>query len=68
MNPQKGERVDHIKHNTYDKWTAYIRKDGKRIYLGVFSNFDDAVKARKQAEEKYFKEWSYDNSMNVKID
>ena len=106
MNPQKGERVDHIRHNTYDnrkkylrigtisdnnvnrtrarnntsgvtgvcfhkrtqKWTAYIRKDGKRIYLGVFSNFDDAVKARKQAEEKYFKEWSYDNSMNVKID
>lgn len=30
---------------------------------GRFENFEDAVKARKDAEEKYSGEWSYDNSM-----
>lgn len=24
------------------------------MYLGIFSNFEDAVKARRAAEEKYF--------------
>ena len=31
--------------------------------LGYYGNFEDAVKARKEAEEKYFGEYSYDNSM-----
>lgn len=44
------------------KWEAYITKNKIRIHLGYFDNFDDAVQARKQAEEKYFGEWSYDNS------
>lgn len=30
--------------------------------IGSFSNFNDAIKARKVAEEKYFGEFSYDNS------
>lgn len=45
-----------------DKWEAYIGVNGKRLGLGYFKNFDDAVVARKAAEEKYFGEWSYDNS------
>lgn len=39
------------------KWIAYIM----RKHLGSFNNFEDAVKARKQAEEKHFGEYSYNN-------
>ena len=35
-------------------WRATICFKGKRIYLGSYHNFDDAVKARKRAEEKLF--------------
>lgn len=45
------------------KWGSYISINKKRIYLGFFNNFDDAVRARKEAEDKYFGEFSYDNSM-----
>ena len=41
------------------KYRARINFNGKEIYLGTFSNFDDAVKARKKAEEKYFGEYAY---------
>ena len=44
-------------------WRANIGVNKKRINLGTFENFEDAVKARKEAEEKYFGEFSYDNSM-----
>lgn len=50
-------------HKRKNKWTAQITINHKQISLGAFINFDDAVKARKQAEEKYFGEWSYDNSV-----
>ena len=46
-------------------WMSYIAKDGKRKTIGYFTDFNDAVKARKEAEEKYFGEYSYDNSMKV---
>lgn len=36
------------------KWNARIGVDGSRIELGKFENLDDAVKARKEAEIKYF--------------
>lgn len=49
--------------STYDKWIARITVNKKRIYLGSFDNFEDAVMIRKRAEEKYFGEFSYDNSM-----
>ena len=45
-----------------DKWMASIWFNNKNIKLGRYVNFEDAVKARKEAEEKYFGEWSYDNS------
>ena len=46
-----------------NKWAAHIRINKKRIHLGYFNDFEDAVKARKEAEEKYFGEFSYDNSV-----
>ncbi len=36
------------------KWRAQIGHNGKCIYLGLFDNIEDTVKARKEAEEKYF--------------
>lgn len=48
--------------NDTNKWCATIKVLGKNIRLGRFDNFDDAVAARKKAEEEYFGEWSYNNS------
>ena len=50
-------------HNKNKKWIAQIAINKKNIYLGSFVNKEDAIKARKAAEEKYFGEFSYDNSM-----
>ena len=49
-----------------DKWTARIKKDSKEIHLGTFQTKEDALHARKKAEEKYFGEYSYDNSRLTK--
>lgn len=46
-----------------NKWRARITVNYQRIDLGVYSKYEDAVRARKQAEDKYFGEYSYDNSM-----
>lgn len=37
------------------KWKAYIGFRGKNISLGYFDSIEDAVMARKEAEEKYHK-------------
>ena len=50
-------------HKGINKWVAYITINRKRINLGSFENFDKAVSIRKKAEERYFGEFSYDNSM-----
>lgn len=39
--------------NNRSKWAAYISVDKKRISLGRFNRFEDAVKERLGAEEKY---------------
>ena len=51
-------------HSRDNVWEAWLRKDKKDIYLGRFTSdkFEDAVKTRKEAEQKYFGEYSYDNS------
>lgn len=46
-----------------NKWVATIEANCKKHTLGSFNNLEDAEKARKEAEEKYFGEYSYDNSM-----
>ena len=50
------------------RWVVQIGYKMKRIHVGYYDNFDDAVVARKNAEEKYFGEWSYDNSQNYHIE
>lgn len=36
------------------RWKAFIYFQNKRIYLGNFKDINKAIKARKEAEEKYF--------------
>lgn len=54
---------------TYDKnrnkWCASIVKDGVTKYLGRFNSYEDAVNKRKEAENIYFGEYSYNNSINI---
>lgn len=49
-------------NNKTARWCAEIILHKKKIYLGVFQDLDSAIAARKTAEEKYFGEYSYDNS------
>lgn len=48
------------------KWLARVYDNGKEIRLGYFDEFEDAVKARKIAENNYYGKYSYDNSRNKK--
>lgn len=38
----------------WDRWEASITVNSKRLHLGVFKNYEDAILARKAAEGKYF--------------
>lgn len=49
--------------NKSRKWSAEIRIDRKKKSLGHFENFEDAVKARKNAEEELFGCFSFDASL-----
>lgn len=51
----------------YNKYLVTIGVNNQSIYLGCFNDFDKAVKVRKEAEEKYFGKYSYDNSMKGEI-
>lgn len=46
-------------HKTHKKWIAQIQVNKKLKYLGIYDNLEDAIRARKYAEEKYFKEYAY---------
>ncbi|MBX0320335.1 hypothetical protein [Shouchella clausii] len=41
------------------KWRAYIRVKNNHMELGLFADKQDAVKARKEAEEKYHNPYKY---------
>ena len=44
-------------YKPYNKWRAYISTD-KKMTLGYFENRDDAIRARLNAEVKYFGEFA----------
>lgn len=50
-----------------NKWKSQIKFNGQLIFLGEYDKFEDAEKRRKQAEEEYFREYSYDNSLKLGI-
>lgn len=41
-------------HKSNKRWVAYIRANNKFIRLGNFKDFEDACRARKEAEAQYF--------------
>lgn len=45
-------------YNNVNKWFSYIQINGKRISLGYHDKLEDAIKARKTAELKYFGEYA----------
>ena len=51
-----GCRGVYLDRNT-GKWRARLKFKGKLMNFGSFSDFEDAVKARKQAEAEYFGEF-----------
>ena len=58
MNQNNKSGVTGVRWNKEaQKWVAYIM----RKHLGTFNSFEEAVKARKKAEQKYFGEYSYNN-------
>lgn len=52
--------VDWVKKTNL--WRSRITINNQTITIGCYKNKEDAIKARKEAEEKYFGEHSYDNS------
>lgn len=42
----------------YAKWEAYITLNRKTYYLGRYADINDAIKARKDAEKKYYGEFA----------
>ena len=42
-----------------NKWRAQICRNKEVIHLGYFDTEEEALQARKLAEEKYFKEFAY---------
>ena len=48
-----------------NKWTAGITFQKKKYYLGDYDRLEDAVKARKEAEEEYYGEYAYDVSVKA---
>lgn len=42
-----------------NKWISQISKNRKHFFLGYHINIEDAIKARKEAEIKYFGEFRY---------
>lgn len=43
-----------VYRHAWGKWEAYISVNRKRLYLGVYSTFDEAIQARTRAQATYF--------------
>lgn len=48
-----------------NKFKAYLRYQGKMVLCKYFETLEEAIAVRKEAEKKYFGEYSYDNSMSM---
>ncbi len=55
----KNKEVCGILQNLKGKWTARITYKGQIFHLGTFNTKKEAIKARKEAEKKYYGEYRY---------
>lgn len=51
-------------HEPAQKWEVLIQYNNKLINLGLYSDMNDAIKARQEAEIKYFGEYRYQENPN----
>ena len=51
-----------------DRWEVYITVNKNCIFLGSSKNKEEAIKIRRDAEEKYFGEYSYLNSIKLNME
>ena len=68
----QGKRADNTSghtgvrwHKPANKWNARIVQNGKEISLGYFATIEEAIAARKAAEPKYHREFSYAASQEL---
>lgn len=47
-------------HKNKHKWQANIQINNKLLYLGIFDDKNDAIQARRKAEQKYFGMYNFD--------
>jgi len=60
VTPRNGKSIAGINCNASSgKYTAYISTNGRPKYLGSFDMLEDAISARRAAEEKYYGEYRY---------
>lgn len=45
-----------------NNWVAELQINKCKIHIGSFFNKEDAINARRKAEEQYFNDWSFKNS------
>ena len=55
----------HMQRNGKGKWLAQIAVDGKNIYIGVFVDIKDAIRAYDTAARKYFGEFARTNASRL---
>lgn len=48
-----------------NKWRVRLSINRKEIHLGYYDTIEEATKVRKEAENKYYGEFSYDNSQKL---
>ena len=52
-------------NNRMERWQATINVNGERIRLGNFIDKNEAIQARKNAEDKYFGEYNFNDSQQT---
>lgn len=50
-----------------NKWRARVWQNNRTVYLGIFDTKEEAIEARKKAENEYYGEFSYDNSQKTQL-